>query len=544
MLTPKALELFKNKPELFFEHVLGVKCEPYQLRILQAIVANERVAVSAAHALGKSWTLARVVLWFALTHPYCKIVTTAPTGRQVEQILWSEIRTAHARAKVPLGGRMLTTEWKLTEEGSWFAIGFSPANEASRGEGQGTQSTMQGYHAPDIMVIFDEATGVKPGVFTMAEGLLTSGNIKFICIANPTSTQSDFYKLFSDRAWFKIKLSCFDSPNLIANGLDNLAALTEEVEYCRTLSDDEFLKRMKMYKMVKGHLITARWVVEKAIQWGMDSALFLSKVLGEFPTEGDNVAIPLRVVEQAQERTGYVHNPADRKTLGVDVARYGADSTVLTRMHGPVVGGKKVINKRDTMAVVGEVVAQCWDDGHIANMPDVIIVDEGGLGAGVVDRLQELRSEGVEIHSHVVIRGVNFGAGVECGIDGCDHTGKNKCERARYVNQKARMFDLLAKDMRSSIELPDEEVYLSELPSIQYKYDSKGRTYIESKDEYKKRTGRGSPDTADSLALANYGRYDEINVGSFGTPNFAAAQAVRHKEPRSWAASRKGKVIY
>lgn len=530
---------YQTRPTRWFKTILGAECEEYQNRILRAIVQHDRIAISACHDVGKSWTLARVVLWFGSCFPYSKIVTTAPTGRQVEKILWSEIKSAYARAKHPLGGRMLNLEWKINEV-DWFAMGFSPANEASIGEGQGTQSTFQGFHAPYLLVVFDEATGVKPALWTMAEGLLTSHNVKFICIGNPTSTQSDFYKCFSDRSWFKIKLSCFDSPNLIANGITTLAALQAEVDFCKTLSDDAFLDRVKSYKVVKGHLLTLRWVVEKAIQWGMESALFLSKVLGEFPLEGDNVAIPLRVVEQAQQRSGYTVTDADRKTLGVDVARYGTDSTVFTPMHGPIVGKKKVINKRDTMQVVGEVVAQCWD-GPIANMPDVIVVDEGGLGAGVVDRLEELRTEGVEIHSHVQIRGVNFGAGVECTLDGCDHSGKNKCERARYVNQKARMFDLLAKDMRSSIELPDEEVYQEELPSIQYKYDSKGRTYIESKDEFKKRTGRGSPDTADSLALANYGRYDNLTVGSFIKPN--ALKPDFKREPRSWA-SRKGKVNY
>lgn len=521
--------VYQKAPWLWFPEVLGAECEPYQNEILRAVVEHDRMAISACHNLGKSWVTARIVLWFGSCFPDSKIITTAPTGRQVEKILWAEIKSAYARAKYPLGGRMLNTEWKINEH-SWFALGFSPSNEAQTGEGQGTQSTFQGFHAPKLLVVFDEATGVKSALWTMAEGLLTSHGVKFICIGNPTSTQSEFFKCFSDRAWFKMKLSCFDSPNLIINGIVNLDQLIEEIEYCKTLSDEEYLARLKSYKVIKNHMLTMRWVVEKAIQWGIDSALFLSKVLGEFPEEGENVAIPLRIVELAQERRGYIVTPSDRKTLGVDVARYGADSTVITRMHGPMVQDKKRINKKDTMEVVGEIVALCRDD-----MPDVIVVDETGLGAGVVDRLNELRSEGVSIHSHVEIRGIQFGAGFDA-----DTQGK---EKERYVNQKARMFDLLANDMRSNIELLDEEVYLSELPSIQYRYDSKGRKYIESKDEFKKRTGRGSPDHADSLALANYGRYDEITVGSFGSPTFTKRETAK-QEPRSWASKRKGKVNY
>ncbi len=534
--SPKQLlaarERFQRDPPYWFTTVLGAGCEAYQERILRAIVEHDRVAISACHDVGKSWTLARVVLWAGSCFPGSKIITTAPTNRQVEKILWSEIKTAYARAKYPLGGRMLSTEWKITEEGDWFAMGFSPANEAAgTGDGQGTQSTFQGFHAGGegyLIVIFDEATGVKSALWTMAEGLLTSHRVKFICIGNPTSAQSEFFKCFSNRAWHKIKLSCFDSPNLIANGVTTMAALQAEVDYCKGLADDEFQTRVKSYRVTKGYLLTLRWVVEKAIEWGMDSPLFLSKVLGEFPEEGENVAIPLRVVEEAQRRVAEVL-PTDRKTMGVDVARYGSDSTVITRQHGPLVTGKVRLNKINTMQVVGEIVRQCRED-----MPDIIVVDVGGLGAGVVDRLEELRNEGQLVHSHVEIRGVNFGRGFDAELQ--------PLEKERYVNQKARMFDLLAADMRANMQLPEEEIYEAELPQIQYRWDSAGRKYIESKDEFKKRTGRGSPDTADSLALSNYGRYDNISVDTFHAPQSSTSAPEKHREPRSWA--NRGKVKY
>jgi len=124
------------------------------------------------------------------------------------------------------------------------------------------------------------------------------------------------------------------------------------------------------------------------------------------------------------------------------------------------------------------------------------------------------------------VRGVQFG-------EGFDQETQAKAKE-KYVNVKARMFDLLAQDMRTRIALLDEEVYLAELPSIQYSYDSKGRMEIESKDKYKKRTGRGSPDHADSLALANFGHYDELTVGSFSKGSTTTTNATRNR-PRSGA---------
>jgi hypothetical protein len=142
-------------------------------------------------------------------------------------------------------------------------------------------------------------------------------------------------------------------------------------------------------------------------------------------------------------------------------------------------------------------------------------VDETGMGGPLVDFLNEaVREE--RIKGNTEIRGVQFGAGVECdGSDSCKH---KDCAKARFVNMKAKMFRFLADDLKSNdgLCLPiDEDIYLEELPTIIFKYDSKGRMYIESKDDYKKRTNRKSPDHADSLALANLGRYDETNAGSF-----------------------------
>lgn len=513
----KALAGWRKYPALFFRDVLGVTLEPYQEKILHAIANNERVAISACHDVGKSFTLARVVLWFGICFPKCKIITTAPTGRQVRAILWSEIRSAYARSLVPLGGRMLTQEWQIDEHGDWFAIGFSPSNEAARTtEGQGTQSSFQGFHAEGgILVIFDEATGVKKPVWTMAEGLLTQDNVKFVAIGNPTSTQSEFYKCFSDRSWAKVKLSCFDSPNLIANGITDMAALVRELDYCRTLNDNEFLARMRSYVSPKPYLLTPKWVIAQTLKWGLQHPLTLSKILGEFPEEGDNVLFPLRMVEEAQERE-YIPQPNDERLMGIDVARFGSDSTVLTYIHGYKVLAKKALFKRDTNVVCGEAIRMAQDLG----MPDIITVDETGLGGGVVDVLTERSSEGKGLSEKVRVRGVQFGEAPE---------GEEDAER--YVNKKARMYDLLAQDLRSNIALLSEDVYLEELPLVVYTYDSKGRMKIESKDEFKKRTGRGSPDHLDSLALANYGRYDEIPVGSFNsmTQVGSAAQPRRRK---------------
>lgn len=512
-----ALKKWQKDPARFFIDVLGAETlEDYQRDILSAIALNDRTAISACHDVGKSWTLARVVLWYVTVFPYCKVITTAPTYNQVKNILWSEIRSAYARSKFPLGGKMNMTEWQVTQEGDWFALGFTPRNELSGEAGQGSQSSFQGFHAPYILIVFDEATGIPHPIWTMTEGMLTSGNVKFVAIGNPTSRNSEFYKCFSSPDWAKVKLNCFNSPNLIANGVSDLESLQREIDVVRSLPDNEASLRMQSYKVIKNYLLSLKWVVSMGLprKWGLTHPLFVSKVLGEFPQDADGTLITLGSVESAQLRVAYPGS-SDRKTIGVDVARFGSDATLLTALHGKKFLDKKVFIKKDTNEVVGEVINMARDLGGV----DVIVVDGTGVGGGVVDGLRAAQADDT-LSRNTEVREVQFGAGVECdGGENCKH---KDCQKSKFVNLKARMFRLLADDLKAEdgLCLPAEndggDVYLDELPTILYYFDNKGRMAIESKDDYKKRTGRSSPDASDSLALANFGHYDEMTVGSFG----------------------------
>ena len=497
---------FQNDPSLFFTKILGVEdLEVYQRYVIKKIAENDRVSISACHDVGKSFIMARIAMWFLNCFPNSKVITTAPTFNQVEKILWSEIRAAHGKAKFPLGGKLNMTDWTFNPE--WFALGFSPRNESTGGEGQGTQSSFQGFHAAHLLVIFDEATGIPPNIWTMAEGLLTSAHVKFVAIGNPTSSASEFFRCFKDPAWTKIYLSCFDSPNLIANGIKNVEDLKKEIKKIDGMSDEAAKKYYDNYKVVKPYLLTAKWTVQNARKWGIDHPLTVSKILGRFPEAGDNTLLPLGIIEDAQLRVVWPEKN-DRKILGVDVARFGLDSTEITGFHGKKQLDRKGLNKHDTVSVTGEVIA-FGKELFEGRWPDVIVVDETGLGGGVVDLLK------AEAPDYCEIRGVQFGAGVECdGPKDCEH---KDCEKAKYADMKARMFGLLEQDLKAEdgISILKESVYQDELPTIRKRYDKKGRMVIESKDEYKKRTGRGSPDRADSMALANFGRYDELTSGTF-----------------------------
>lgn len=515
------LKRFKRDPSAYFEEILGVKTlEDYQKNCLEKISTSDRVAIAACHDVGKTYMIARTVHWFLTTHKYSKVITTAPTYNQVKNILWSEIRSAHNQSKFPLGGSINLTEWKIDD--GWFALGFTPRNELSGDSGQGTQSSFQGFHAQGgMLIIFDEATGVPHNLWTMAEGLMTSANVKFLCIGNPTSTSSEFYQCFKSREWTKVYLSCFNSPNLIANGIDTLDKLKLEIDKYKSLPDLEAKDYVNNYKVVRPYLLTTKWVVQNSAKWGVDHPLTVSKILGKFPEAGDKALVSLGLVEESQLRV-YYPVESDRKIIGVDVARYGPDATLITAMHGKKQLFKKEFYKHGTIEVVGEIINMSREMGGV----DIIVVDETGLGGGVVDLLRDEIKK--SLPRSCDIRGVQFGSAC-----------LDEREKSKYVNIKARMFGLLRDDIKDSegIVLLNESIYTEELPTILFTYNRKGQMVIESKDEYKKRTGRTSPDASDSLALANYGRYDELNVGTFKKETKSERQETRApglKSQRTW----------
>ena len=294
----------------------------------------------------------------------------------------------------------------------------------------------------------------------------------------------------------KIKLTCFNSPNLLANGIINKEQLFEEVNRIKDLPDKQKLERVSQYKVTHPQLLTMQWVISSALKWGIEHPLFVSKVLGEFPNEDSNAVMTLSSILGAQARKATTEGI---RSIGVDPARYGADKTVITVLEGVKQTHRIVLDHCNTSEVTGRIVKL------INDMPrkekEVVCVDSTGLGAGVFDQLMERRSEGT-IHTEIVLREIHFG---------------NKCpnekDQSNYSNLKAKMFMLLGEDIKKDLSILDESVYLEELPTILYKFDSRGRFVIESKDDYKKRTGLGSPDNADSLALANYGRHDQTAIG-------------------------------
>ena len=508
-MNKNLIERVQKRPALFIEKVLGCDTlEDYQENICQAVADYDRVAISACHAVGKTFLMARIVLWFLYCFRGAKIITTAPTNRQVEFLLWGEIGVAVKRSPYNLGGHLTSKRLKIDDD--WYAMGFSPAKTAGESDGEQKGSTFQGWHGDYILIVFDEATGVPPDVWTQVEGLLTSGKIvKFVCIANPTTKSCDFFDLFSLPSWKKIELSCFDSPNLKANGIYGIEELKAEIEELKVMDDGPRLDRIKNYKKPVPHLVSCQWVVEKSLEWGIDDPRFQSKALGVFPDVEDMVCIQAGTVKFAQSQTHYAKDKGARY-IGIDVARFGDDKSVFTELieadetgFEPVHTRTKKTAKKDLMETTGDVINFALSEWNGEKM--IIAIDATGVGAGVYDRLKELQKLG-EFPRRITLVELHYGMAVKSIQKNKKPTKKEEQEQRAHLNVKSLMYDDLDQALKKGLRLQKDSTYVSQLPTIRYSFTSNGKRVIESKKDYKKRTGKPSPDESDSLAQAVFAR--------------------------------------
>lgn len=501
----------------------------------------QRIAVKACHSVGKTFNIARIIESMMSRFNFIKIISTAPTFRQVHDLLWKEIHTAYDNKPAYFRrGKLSQVSWWIDSE--TFARGFSPAKSVKSEVGQGTDSVFQGYHAKYMLVVvFDEATGVLPQIWEQAEGLLPSGaRTLFIAIGNPTSRNCNFFKCFNDRAWKTFSISCFDSPNLKAAGIQSIDDILKEVEHINGLNDEDALERLFSYPCPVSYLINTRWVIEKAIEWGVTHPLFLGKVLGDFPGADTDSLFSEEDVKAAQERNIDIEKETTA-FVGLDVARFGEDKSVLTSLIGPRQCGLKSMANYDTNEVVGETIKfiERLKEKH-PKIKRIRLAVDGGFGHGVIDNLIEDKKDSSNKRvfralQTVEILEINFGGQnwvtFHYGwVDEFSYKKKKQDrkvqeDRENFSNFKSKMFDLLSRDVKRELQLLPDPVYIKQLPKVIRRPDSKGRLAIESKEDFKKRTGETSPDETDSLGLANFARY-------FAIKQISVTEAMKNRKNR------------
>lgn len=401
-----------------------------------------KIAVVSGHGIGKSSLISMVAHWAISTMSDTKIVVTANTETQLRSKTWPEVcKWFRMAINAHWFKATATSIYSTTPEHdrTWRAdaIPWSENNtEAFAGlHNQGRR----------IVLIFDEGSGIADKVFEVAEGALTDEKTEIIWLVfgNPTKNSGRFRELFG-----KLK------HRWMTRQIDSRTVEGTNKEQFQQYIDD----------------------------YGEDSDFARTRVKGEFPRAGTMQFIPGDIVEEAMKRPAAA-NLQDPLIMGVDVARFGDDATVICLRRGRDAQSVPWIKLRgaDTMTVAARVMAMA--DQY---RPDAIFVDGGGVGGGVIDRLNMFKYPVIE---------VQFGSSA-------DRSQETREGAVRYANKRAEMWGNMKDWLRGGM-IPNDPDLSVGLIGVEYGFvirEGVDAILLEKKSDMKKR-GLASPDMADALAL-------------------------------------------
>lgn len=458
----KMVKLFRTKqqtyrqdPVLFARDVIGYEPDTWQADTLRDIAdpACRRVSVRSGQGVGKTATEAVALMWFLSCFPYARVVATAPTSRQLNDVLWSEV--AKWQGKSPLLSAILkwtkTYVYMVGMEKLWFAT----ARTATKPE------NMQGFHEENMLFIVDEASGVAEPIMEAVLGTLSGPNNKLLMCGNPTRTSGTFYDshvnakvrpLYRTRRVSSREVSRTDKENI------------------------EMLER----------------------RYGKDSNVVRVRVDGEFPLQEDDVFIPIALIEQSIDTEYTPRGTPDLVHIGCDVARFGDDKTVIGYKVDEQVTLHKKRQGQDTMKTADDIIllGEQLVQRYKLNDPIPVKVDDGGVGGGVVDRLRQVKRLNPQRFWWMEVYPVKFGERI----------------RHKYYHDTTTYMMAIVKKLLSPFDeetgkpkpveliLPNDDDLVGQLSGRKYELTETSKIRIESKDAVKKR-GLPSPDEADCVLL-------------------------------------------
>ncbi len=517
---------YKNDWNKFIYEIIGSRLDYKQQEIVWSVQNNRRTSVSSGHARGKDFVTANICVTFLYLYCPSKVITTAPTQRQVEKIMMSEVKSCIRRAN----SRLTLFGWELggnfgasritfpSIRDDWFLEGF-------KSEDKSTES-WTGFHSDNILVAVTEASGIVDETFSAIEGILTGKMSRFLIVGNPNRTSGEFYNSFRSKLYKSFKLSCLDAPNVINKdnkipGQVDFNWIDEHVNklgWCTKIP-------LKQYNPDLNHF-----------EWNGNyydpSDSFLVKVMGEFPRQSEGSLVPLSWIDAANKRWydrqeeyrevvnsirfGHVQTEQQLKKsnfqidprtgfiidyrLGADIAGMGIDTTVFCHRFGDYVADFETFMKQKHMVTAGRLIMRLKIASRFGG--GKCYVDTIGEGAGVCERAQEIYED--ELYEYIVKN--NWGDIQIAGVK-FSKSGKGKTDKTgfrRFVNERAYCYwairDALDPNLNGQLALPPDEDLNFDLTELKWKHRSDGAIIMESKEEFKKRIKR-SPDKGDSLAV-------------------------------------------
>lgn len=468
----KIYKKYRDNPVFFVEHCLGHKTWSKQREILLSVASNPYTVVRASHSVSKTFTAAEIVCWFFNSYPNSKVITTAPTWRQVRDLLWSEI-----------GKNYRTTRYKLEGDCQVTAVRSNRTEHYVEGFSSDKSVSVEGWHAPEILFVLDEAKGIPQWVWDSLKGSMTGGFCRCLVISTTDGIKPGeyYHRIFTDpqvgKKWNKIHIAAKDNPYVTGEKFRSISISDlnrpDKFEFTYTDPGDFNIQ-----------MATPTWMKECADEWGKDSVLYITKVEGEICDKGLDSIIHLGdVLKMFDNHREESISDEGQIEIGADIARFGEDTTVFYKRKGMKVIGRREFSKQDTKKTSDKLMEFSGTDKNIR-----IKVDDTGLGGGVTDNLTAAGYNVIPINFQNVAMDQN-----------------------KYPNTISEMWYEVAP-LIPEISAPHSDRLQTELVNRQSKgLDKKGRRCIESKKDYKKR-GFRSPDDADAFLLCFYTGQVELRI--------------------------------
>ena len=404
----------------------------------------------------------------ALYWTYAKggmVLIQAPTQRQVREVLFGEIAKAWYRAK-DLPGELFTSALRLGPESDGGIIGFTSS--------PGSVSKLTGFHGGTLMGVLSEAQGLEQEPWEGMMSCLVGPDDRLVASGNPLFLSGRFYEAANGDGWRTITIPALEHPNIVEGR-----------------------------SVIPGGP-SLEWIERMAGEYGPGSNTYNSRVLSQFPSQGEESLFDRVWLDAAADRfeSGVLHAKAIGMPpiLSCDPARYGSDSTVLAVRRGMVIEKLIVWRNTDTMRTVERIEEEAAKVGvrpyrpasdYLPDANGRIVVDVVGIGAGIVDRLRQLGYH---------VRAFNGGAFTT--------------DQRKFLNVRAASYWHLRTLLEEGkIALPRDSGLFQELLSLRWFPTSDGKVQLERKQDLKNRLGR-SPDKADACAMAWGKTGNEWSIGT------------------------------
>jgi hypothetical protein len=352
----------------------GVHLWSKQREVCRSVVENKVTLVPSCHAAGKTFLAATVGSWWIAGAPAGEriVITTAPTDRQVEGLLWQEFAKAHSRYGLP--GSIAGTRWHIGPSGSRLLVGFGAKPQDLTDYEQAMQR-FSGYHRPEgVLFILDEATGIPAWLWTAGDTITTSDHDRVLAIGNPDDPSSEFAK----RCGAGTGSTRAAGQRYTVKGKSGLPlAEVIPIDAYRTPN----LTGEPVPGYVRKQLISRATVERWKDQWGEDNPLFVSKVRGLFPDRSSHNVIGPALIRRAWalELPGI-----EAGCFGLDVARsVHGDESALYRDRGGQVRSVWVGREADSTNLASIVLRATR---HVPAVP--VGVDTDGVGGPVHDLIR------------------------------------------------------------------------------------------------------------------------------------------------------------